>query len=453
MSGVPGGIAWDRLILPPVRCADARDHDGRRGRCRAGRGRAAGAGRGGTRAGEHTRSPPPPLPKPLNSPAGEKSLLPAFPCRLLWSPRKPWGVESTLSAPELGKLFEAQLTASPTGFKRMRSYHRQVRWDVQRNAVSGQLVATCRASGLIGLGLGSAKVLVDVSGDTLWLDTDDRAGGRTEARMGVGRFTTWNGLYAYPATSHTYDFVKAVKSADRSATVSYPWSIFRIITVALVALYIVIALIASAASGSGNGSAASTDTSATDSALVADATPEETATPDETEAPPEETATPDETEAPPEDTATPEPVSALPDEPRSQMRDEIAGMLRTWHQDIVDGDPQGAWDLMTQRKRDQSERKYGFEEWARGQATLAPYLDPSGLSVAIKDVDDQTGVVTVDVRGMGWSKPGAHCSSWSGITWVRYEDGDWHYDPGYSTTPQRERAWKSRFGQLLGGSC
>jgi hypothetical protein len=64
-----------------------------------------------------------------------------------------------------------------------------------------------------------------------------------------------------------------------------------------------------------------------------------------------------------------------------------------------------------------------------------------------------SGVAQVDVTGMTWDKPGASCTEWSGITWVKYEAGSWKYDPGYSTTPQREREWKSRFSQLLGGQC
>ncbi len=174
-----------------------------------------------------------------------------------------------------------------------------------------------------------------------------------------------------------------------------------------------------------------------------DPTPEATV-----EATPDATVEPDPTIEP-----EPTPESALPADSRGQMRRDIQDMLRTWHENIVAGDPQAAWDMLTSRKQTQNERKYGFREWARGQATLAPHLDPSGTHVSIVDLNDKTGVATVKVTGMSWSKPGARCSEWSGITWVRYEDGAWKYDPGYSTTPQRESAWKNRFGQLLGGSC
>jgi hypothetical protein len=135
------------------------------------------------------------------------------------------------------------------------------------------------------------------------------------------------------------------------------------------------------------------------------------------------------------------------------MRRQIRTMLRDWHEDVVDGDMSAAWDLLTARKRAQSLQKYGYAGWERNQASLRRYLDPSGLDVTVLDVDPATRVATVDVTGMSWSKPGARCGEWSGITWVRWEQGGWHYDPGYSTTPEREREWKPRFSELLGGSC
>jgi hypothetical protein len=336
--------------------------------------------------------------------------------------------------------------------KKFNTYHRRVRWSVQRNAISGQVVATCNPTGPIPVGFGRTRVHVDVSGDTVVLDAAKGADGRTDASVGVGIFTTYFNFYAFPATNYPFDFVKAVKRADRSADVRYPWSIARMVVLGLIVLWFLIALL----SGGGGSSGASTgDTSgaalvadnpgATETSVPIEETVEAEPSPEDT---PEPTATPEETETP-----APTPTSALPDEPKDQMTDEIRDLLRTWHEDIVNGDPASAWALLTERKRQQSERKYGFDKWAGGQATLAPYLDPSGLDVSIRDTDNRTGVVTVDVTGMGWSKAGANCSSWSGVTWVRYEDGEWRYDPGYSTTPQRERAWKDRYDELLGGSC
>jgi hypothetical protein len=135
------------------------------------------------------------------------------------------------------------------------------------------------------------------------------------------------------------------------------------------------------------------------------------------------------------------------------MTVEIRDLLYQHHEDLVNGDFRGAWNLLTARKRRQNLVKYGYATWRTNQATLSPYLDPSGIKVRILQLDPRTGEATVDVRGMTWSKPGANCSEWSGITWVKYEHGQWLYDPGYSTTPAREAAWKSRYYELLGASC
>jgi hypothetical protein len=143
----------------------------------------------------------------------------------------------------------------------------------------------------------------------------------------------------------------------------------------------------------------------------------------------------------------------LPSEPSSQMQQDIQRMLLEWHEDVVSSNYQGAWDLLSQRKQQQSTAEYGYAGWVKNQATLKPYLDPSGLTVSVQSTAPSTGVARVDITGMRWDKPGADCSEWSGITWVKYEVGSWRYDPGYSTTPQREAEWKPRYAELLGGQC
>lgn len=143
----------------------------------------------------------------------------------------------------------------------------------------------------------------------------------------------------------------------------------------------------------------------------------------------------------------------LPCESSEQMQASIQNMLYTWHEDVVSGNYNAAWALLSERKRQQDLQKEGYATWAHNQASLKPYLNPSGIKVSIANADAGTGEATVDVTGMTWNQPGAKCSEWSGITWVLYEDGGWRYDPGYSTTPQREAEWKSRYSELLGGSC
>jgi hypothetical protein len=143
----------------------------------------------------------------------------------------------------------------------------------------------------------------------------------------------------------------------------------------------------------------------------------------------------------------------LPAVPAEQMQSEVQQMLLSWHEDVVAGNYHGAWALLSHRKQQQDDREYGYATWVKNQSTLRPYLNPSGLQVSVEHVEPNSGVAQVNVTGMGWDKPGAPCSEWSGITWVKYEDGGWKYDPGYSTTPQREREFKSRYSELLGGKC
>jgi hypothetical protein len=135
------------------------------------------------------------------------------------------------------------------------------------------------------------------------------------------------------------------------------------------------------------------------------------------------------------------------------MTREIQALLLQYHQDLVARDASSAWQLLSARKKHQELVKDGYATWVSAQESLAPYLDPSGIQARILAEDPASGVVTVDVTGMTWSAPGAHCKEWSGITWAKYEAGAWKYDPGFSTTAARKRAWKSRYGELLGTQC
>jgi hypothetical protein len=145
----------------------------------------------------------------------------------------------------------------------------------------------------------------------------------------------------------------------------------------------------------------------------------------------------------------------LPDVPQSQMRSDIQDMLLTWHEDIKAGSYQAAWNLLSRRKQRQDvvggEKTY--PKWVVAQAGLARYLDPSGIHVSIEALQRSEGVARVKVTGMGWSDPKSACSTWSGVTWVKYEGGEWRYDPGYSTTDKRTAIWEPRAGETLGWGC
>jgi hypothetical protein len=159
---------------------------------------------------------------------------------------------------------------------------------------------------------------------------------------------------------------------------------------------------------------------------------------------PEETASPGETEA--------AAGRGFPSVGRAQMTEEIQTLLLAYHRDVVDRDFTAAWTLLSPRKRQQYLDEGGYHKWMAAQASLSPYLSLPGLTVRLDALEGE-GVARVMVTGMGWSKPDSPCSEWSGLTWVRYQGGEWRYDPGYSTTPSRRQTWQPRFHELLGADC
>ncbi len=137
---------------------------------------------------------------------------------------------------------------------------------------------------------------------------------------------------------------------------------------------------------------------------------------------------------------------------RSEMEAEIASVLTAYHEDVVERDFRSAWALLSARKRRQNLAEYGYRDWMKAQESLSDYLSPAGLRTQIDSLEGD-GTARVLVTGMGWSAPGASCEEWTGLTWVKYEGGEWTYDPGYSTTSARRRIWKPRAGELLGADC
>ena len=147
-------------------------------------------------------------------------------------------------------------------------------------------------------------------------------------------------------------------------------------------------------------------------------------------------------------------TTTLADRDDPHLRQQaIESLIKDFHERVQQGDYSGAWNLLSTRKQDQAQREYGYSTWVQNQKTLRPYIDPSGTTVTVEDFNPTTGEARIDVQGMGWSKPGATCSYWSGLTWVIYEDGVWKYDPGYSTTSERRSRWSDRGSELLGGTC
>ncbi len=238
-----------------------------------------------------------------------------------------------------------------------------------------------------------------------------------------------------PPPSPAYAAAPVPPVAPRRDGSSVPWIAVGVVAVALIVAATTLVVVLS-----GRGGASAPTRTVVTIRQAADSSPAaETTTTDGSDA----------GSAPPAQAAT---VSA-PIADDEANRQAIQHLLYQHHEDIVNGDYHGAWELMSVRKQAQKLREDGYGGWTAAQATLRPYLDPTNLHVDIQTLDPATGVARVMVTGMTWSKPGASCSQWSGITWVKYEHGAWRYDPGYSTTPEREAQWKNRFSELLGGSC
>jgi hypothetical protein len=84
--------------------------------------------------------------------SGQSFLLPRFPFRLVWSPRKPWRVSTKLSEQDVGQIFQERMTRKANVLRQTNNYFRRVSWRVQRNAISGELTASCEADGLVEVG-------------------------------------------------------------------------------------------------------------------------------------------------------------------------------------------------------------------------------------------------------------------------------------------------------------
>lgn len=361
---------------------------------------------------------------------GSAFLLPALPFRLLWSPRKPWRLKTTLPDSEVAQVFEATMTKEPGFLRRMNSYFGNVRWQVQRNTISGALTATCRQTGPVTVGIGRNKRYVDVDGNTIECIVDPPApSGPGEVVVGPNVHTTFLGLYLYPALTYPVNVIKALRRADPNAEVRHPWSIFRIAVVTLIAVSALVGVVGESIStdsrtGAAAGDFAPQSSQPTSSAGEGDDTDFDVA-----------------------------PASDFPDVSDPAVLDEIRTTLLAFHRAVGASDFSSAWGLLTPRKRAQIRQRDGYPTWRSAQATLTGYLDPDGLDVTAEASDPISGVARVRVTGMRWLKPGAGCTHWNGLTWVKYERGAWLYDPGYSTTSRRRRTWEHRNDELLGATC
>lgn len=180
-------------------------------------------------------------------------LVPLLVGKPVWSPRKAWTVETRLPQEEAFRLFEQQMTRKAGLLRRFGNYFRRVRWVTERTG-SHHVHALCRPTGLVSVGIGRTRTDVDVSQNVIELRAERLDGERTAVSVEVASYTTWWGLYLFPPIVYAHDYVRAVRRADRTARVTYPWSRVRMVMWGAVVVAVV-ALVAGASSDSGGSSA------------------------------------------------------------------------------------------------------------------------------------------------------------------------------------------------------
>lgn len=144
--------------------------------------------------------------------------------------------------------------------------------------------------------------------------------------------------------------------------------------------------------------------------------------------------------------------SLLPDESEDAMASEIQTVLLAHHEAIVAGNYKRAWNLTSPEYKKYKLSTDGYDTWASNQQTLGKDLQPGSLQVEVQELDDDTGVATVNLTGMGYTGSAGNCGGlWEGLTWARYTGGAWRYEPGYATVSERRSEWEPRKTELLGG--
>lgn len=143
----------------------------------------------------------------------------------------------------------------------------------------------------------------------------------------------------------------------------------------------------------------------------------------------------------------------------SQIKQGAQEIIRRWHVLASQGDTAGIWANLSPRKRRQkaTDPEASVSEFLSQQADFGQQLStPGSARVRVVDVDRQTGGVEIYVSNLGYTGAcvlGTQGDKWVGITWVKYQNGRWYYEPGYSTTQERRDTWESDATGTLGGSC
>jgi len=155
----------------------------------------------------------------------------------------------------------------------------------------------------------------------------------------------------------------------------------------------------------------------------------------------------------------------FPNELNSKMVSDITQLIRSWHEHINAGNFDAAWGDLSSRKQRQiindrtgtgTTGRYpnGRSSWQIGQSSLVGTLDAKYVDVRLVQPSyKDEAVMSIYVSNMPYSGNPSVCSDWRGYTWVRYEGGQWKYEPGFQTTAERNDYWASREAETLGVNC
>ena len=131
----------------------------------------------------------------------------------------------------------------------------------------------------------------------------------------------------------------------------------------------------------------------------------------------------------------------------------VTRMLRRYYDAVHAGDFETAWGLLSPTYKSWKASNGGRAKWQTLEEDNQAYLDPGTLDVEIVEVDRESGVATVRVTGMTYTRPGDSPCAYEGVTWVRKSGSTWVYDQGYLQDPERAAKWRPRRAATLGYSC
>lgn len=133
--------------------------------------------------------------------------------------------------------------------------------------------------------------------------------------------------------------------------------------------------------------------------------------------------------------------------------DDIKQLLLSYYGAVANGDMSTAWSLLTPSYKSWKATTGGKSDWRRNEALNRRYLDPMGTQVSILRFDRGSGIATVMVTGMTYTKPGQGACDYKGVTWALLSSGRWLYDQGYVHDPARSAEWRPRKTETLGVPC